>query len=61
LLGAWEIRREVRRAEEMSNQLLRELGVGLAGQGNVVKEFSASPTASRSRRAQCGVGGGSIM
>jgi len=27
----------------------------------VVKEFSASPTASRSRRAQCGVGGGSMM
>jgi len=45
----------------MSNHLLRELGVGLAGQGNVVKAFSASPTASRSRRAQCGVGGGCII
>jgi len=45
----------------MSNHLLSELGVGLAGQGNMVKVFSASPTASRSRRAQCGVGGGSII
>ena len=50
----------VRRVEEMSNHLLRELGVGFAGQGSVVKESSAFPTASRSRRAQCGVGGGSI-
>jgi len=49
------------RAEEMSNYLLRELGVGLAGQGNEMKAFSASPTASRSRSAQCGVGGGSII
>ena len=47
--------------EEISNHLLWELGVGLAGQGNVVKAFSASPTASRSRRPQCGVGGGSII
>jgi len=45
----------------MSNHLLRELGVGFAGHGSVVKEFSAFPTASRSRRAQCGVGGGSII
>jgi len=43
----------------MSNHLLRELGVGLAGQGSVVKVSCAFPTASRSRRAQCGVGGGS--
>ena len=49
------------RAEEMSNHLLRAFGVGLAGQGNVVKAFSASPPASRSRRAQCGVGGGSMI
>ena len=49
---------EVRRVEEMSNHLLMELGVGLAGQGSVVKVSSAFPTASRSRRAQCGVGGG---
>ena len=45
----------------MSNHLLRELDVGLAGQGSVVKVSSAFPTASRSRRAQCGVGGGSII
>jgi len=45
----------------MSNHLLRELGVCLAGQGNVVTVSSASRTASRSRRAQCGVGGGSII
>jgi len=44
----------------MSNHLLSELGVGLAGQGSVVKVSSAFPTACRSRRAQCGVGGGSI-
>ena len=50
----------VRRVEEMSNHLLRELGMGLARQGSVEKESSAFPTASRSRRAQCGVGGGSI-
>jgi len=61
LLGAWEVRREVRRVEEMSNHQLRELGVGLAGQGSVVKVSSAFPTASRSRRAQSGVGGGSII
>jgi len=51
----------VRRVEEMSNHLLRELGVGPARQGNVVKASSAFPTASRSKRAQCGVGGGSII
>ena len=45
----------------MSNHLLRELGVGLPGQGSVVKVSSAFPTASRSRRAHCGVGGGSII
>jgi len=45
----------------MSNHLLMELGVGLAGQGSVVKVPSAFPTASRSRRAQCGVGGGSMI
>ena len=61
MLGAWEVRREVRRVEEMSNHLLRELGVGLAGQGGVMKVLSVFPTASRSRRAQCGVGGGSII
>ena len=58
MLGAWEVRREVRRVEEMSNHLLRELGVGLAGQGSLVKVSSAFPTVSRSRRAECGVGGG---
>jgi len=42
----------------MSNHLLRELGVGFGGQGSVVKDSSAFPTAPRSRRAQCGVGGG---
>jgi len=45
----------------MSNHLLRELAVGLAGQGSVVNVSSAFLTASRSRRAQCGVGGGSII
>jgi len=45
----------------MSNHLLRELGVGLTWQGNVVQASSAFPTESRSRRAQCGVGGGSII
>jgi len=45
----------------MSNHLHREFCVGLAGQGNVVKVPSAFPTACRSRRAQCGVGGGSII
>jgi len=45
----------------MSNYLLRELGVGLAGQGSRVKTSSAFPTAWRSRRAQWGVGGGSMM
>ena len=58
--GAWEVRREVRRPEEMSNHLLRELGVGLDGQGRVVKVSRAFPTARRSRRAQWGVGGGSM-
>jgi len=43
--------------EEMSNHLLREWGMGFAGQGNVVKVSNAFPTASRSRRAQCGVVG----
>jgi len=51
----------VRRVEEMSNHLLRELGVGPGGQGSVVKDSSTFPTALRSRRAQCGVGGGSII
>jgi len=59
LLGAWEVRIEVRRIEEMSNHLLREFGVCLAGQGNVVKACSACPTVCRLRRAKCGVGGGS--
>jgi len=45
----------------MSDHLLRELCVRLAGHGSVVKSFSTSPTASRSRRVQCGVGGGSMM
>ena len=61
MLGACEVRREVRRVEEMSNHLLRELGVGPTGQGSVAKVSSAFPTALRSRRAQCGVGGGSII
>jgi len=61
LLGAWEVRREVRRVEEMSNHLLRVLGVGLGGQACVVKSSIAFPTAFRSRRAQCGVGGGSMI
>ena len=51
MLGAWEVRREVRQVEEMSNHLLWELGVGLAGQGSVVTVSSAFPTASRSRPA----------
>jgi len=51
LLRAWEVRREGRQVEEMSNHLHRELGVGLAGPGSVVKASSAFPTASRSRRA----------
>jgi len=42
----------------MSNHLLRELGMGLSGQGNWVKASSALYTACRSRRAQCGWGGG---
>jgi len=45
----------------MSNHLLRELGVRLAGWGHTEGVSSAFPTASRSRRAQCGVGGGSII
>ena len=45
----------------MSNHLLRELGVGLSGQACVAKSSSAFPTASRSRRAQCGVGGGTMI
>jgi len=57
LLGAWEVRREVRRAAEMSNHLHSEFSVGLSRQSNVVKASSASPTICRSRRAQCGVGG----
>ena len=61
MLGAWEVKRDVRRVEEISNHLLMELGVGFAGQGSVVKVSSAFPTASRSRRAQCGVGGGSMI
>jgi len=61
MLGAWEVRREVSLVEEMSNHLLRELGVGFGGQGSVVKVSSALPTASRSRRAQCGVGGVSMI
>ena len=51
----------MRRVEEISNHLLRELDVDFGGQGSVVKDSSAFPTASRSRRAQCGVGGGSII
>jgi len=35
--------------------------VGFGGQGSVVKDSRAFPTAPRSRRAQCGVGGGSII
>ena len=35
--------------------------MGFSGQGSVAKVSSAFPTASRSRRAQCGVGGGSII
>ena len=31
MLGAWEVRREVRWVEERSNHLLRELAMGLAG------------------------------
>ena len=61
MLGAWAVRREVRRVEEMSNHLLHELGVGLAGQGSGVETSSALPTTCRSRRAQCGVGGGSMI
>jgi len=61
LLVAWDVRSEVRQVVEVSNHLLRALGVGLAGQGRVVKASSAFPTASMSRRAQCGVGGGSII
>jgi len=53
--------REIRWVEEMSNHLLRELGVGLAGHGNRVKTSSGLPTAWRSRRAQCSVGGGSMI
>jgi len=45
----------------MSNHLLRELGMGFAEQENVVKVSRASSTACRSRRALCGVGGGSII
>ena len=45
----------------MSNHLLRKLGVGFSGEGSVVMVSSVFPTASRSRRAQCGVGGGSII
>jgi len=45
----------------MSNHLRKELGVGFGGQGTVVKDSSAFPTPPRSRRAQCGVGGGSII
>jgi len=45
----------------MSNHLLRELGVGFSRQGSVVKVSSALTTASRLRRAPCGVGGGSII
>ena len=61
MLRAWEVRSEVRRVEETSNHLLMKLGVGPAGQGSLVKVSSAFPTASRSRRAQCGVGGGSMI
>jgi len=61
LLGAWEVRREGRWVEEMSNHLLRKLGVGLTGQGSVVQVSSTFSIASRSRRARCGVGGGSII
>ena len=61
LLGAWEVRRKVRRVEEMSIHLLRELGVGLAGQGSGVKTSNAFPAACRSRRAQCGLGAGSMI
>jgi len=45
----------------MSNILLSELGVGHAGQGSGVKTSRAFSTACRSRRAQCGVGGGSMI
>ena len=45
----------------MSNHLLSELGVGLAGHGSGVKISSASPTACRLRRPQCGVGGGCMI
>jgi len=61
LLEAWEVKRELRRVEERSNYVLSELGLGLAGQGNVVKVSSAFPTTSRSKRAQYQVGGGSII
>jgi len=43
--------------EEISHHLVREFGVGLAGQGSEAKSSSSCPTACQSRRAQCGVGG----
>jgi len=57
---AWEVKRDVRRVEEMSNHLLRELSVSFPRQGCVVKAPSACPTTSRSR-SQCGIGGGRII
>jgi len=57
LLGECEVRREVSRVEEMSNYLLRELGVGFSRPGNGVKTSSTLPAACSLRRAQCGVGG----
>jgi len=60
-LGAREVRREVRLLEEMSNHLLSEIEVGLDEQAREVKLLRACPTACRLRRAQWGVGGGSMI
>jgi len=59
--GVWEVRRVVRRVEEMSHHLERALAVTLDGQGGREKSGSATSTHGQSRRAQYGMGGGSMM
>jgi len=61
LPGVWDVRRAVRRVEEMSNHLVRALVVTLVWLGGKVKSASVFLTVAQSRRAQCGVSGGSRM
>jgi len=61
LKAVCEVRRLVGRVEEMSNYLARALAVTLVRQVGKETSTIATLTADQSRRAQCRVGGRSIM